>query len=97
MLISPCGALCEECPFYKNPCKGCRNLEGKVFWSGDAAENGICPIYDCSVNTKEVGSCGKCSELPCKLFFEMKDTNISEEEHQESIVKRAKLLRRNTE
>lgn len=44
MLVSPCGAKCEECPFYQNPCTGCKSLNGKVFWAADHIESGICPI-----------------------------------------------------
>lgn len=93
MLISPCGVLCDECPFYKNPCDGCRNLEGKVFWSGDVTENGKCPMYDCAVNIKNYGSCGKCNDLPCELFYKMKDPNMTDAEHQESIIKRVIVLK----
>jgi len=94
MLISPCGAICDECPFYYNDCTGCKKLDGKVFWSADAAENGICPMYDCSVNKKEYGSCSKCKELPCQLFYNMKDPGMTDEQHQESIVKRIEVLKK---
>ena len=53
MLVSPCGLICDECPYYQKECKGCRNVEGKVFWSADFTENGKCPMYDCSINKKD--------------------------------------------
>jgi hypothetical protein len=93
MLISPCGAICDECPFYMKPCIGCRNLDGKVFWSDEVSESGICPMYNCSVNDKGFDSCGKCKDLPCEMFYNMKDPNMTEEQHQESIVKRVKTLK----
>ena len=93
MTVSPCGAICNECPFYNTECSGCKNLDGKVFWSKDVAENGVCPLYDCSVNEKHLGSCGKCKELPCKLFYNMKDPNMTDDQHQESIVKRVEVLK----
>ena len=52
MLVSPCGIICDECPFYNNTCKGCKNINGKVFWSADFTANGVCPLYDCSINNK---------------------------------------------
>jgi hypothetical protein len=47
------------------------------------------------VNIKKYKNCGACSELPCKLFFDMKDPNSTEEEHQKSIGTRINLLRAN--
>ncbi|MFZ4401455.1 MAG: DUF3795 domain-containing protein [Bacteroidales bacterium] len=96
MLVSPCGIICDECPYYQKECKGCRNLDGQVFWSADVTEKGICPLYDCSVNSKELGSCGKCNELPCTLYYTMKDPDSTEEQHQESIIKRVDVLKSNT-
>lgn len=93
MLVSPCGAKCEECPFYQNPCTGCKSLNGKVFWAADHIESGICPMYDCAVNNKEYGSCGKCKDLPCDMFYNMKDPNMTDEEHQKSISDRVNTLR----
>jgi len=95
MLVSPCGIICNKCPYYMNLCKGCKNLDGKVFWSADVSENGICPMYDCSVNEKEFGSCSKCDELPCELFYNTKDPDITDEEHQASILKRVDVLKNN--
>ncbi len=96
MLVSPCGAICDECPFYNNTCTGCKNLDGKVFWAADFTNNKICPMYDCAVNTKEFGSCSKCKELPCQLFFDMKDPNMSDEQHRESITKRVEVLKKSS-
>ncbi|NVN94566.1 MAG: DUF3795 domain-containing protein [Bacteroidetes bacterium] len=95
MLVSPCGIICSECPYYNNECTGCKNNEGKVFWSKDVTENGICPMYDCSINNKKLSNCGKCNEIPCQLYYNTKDPDISEEQHQESILERVAVLRVN--
>jgi hypothetical protein len=93
MLVSPCGIICDECPFYNNSCNGCKNLNGKVFWSENFTGNGVCPMYDCAVNDKKLSNCGKCKELPCQLYHNTKDPDISEEVHQESILNRVAVLR----
>jgi len=50
-------------------------------------------MYDCSINKKEFHNCGECGELPCNLFTDMKDPNMSDEEHKESITKRVNVLK----
>jgi hypothetical protein len=55
----------------------------------------ICPLYDCSVNSKKFRNCGDCAELPCKMFRDMKDPNSTDEEHQKSLITRAANLREN--
>jgi len=45
------------------------------------------------VNTRSYKSCGDCPELPCKTFHELKDPNISEEEHIKSIGTRVRALK----
>ena len=93
MQISACGLICEECQFYNNPCKGCYQVKGKTFWAKDHLENGVCPLFDCSVNEKKYNNCGDCNELPCKKFHDLKDPSISEKEHNEMIEKRVKILK----
>ena len=93
MKTSACGLICEECPYYKKECGGCYFTQGKPFWAAEATPNGVCPIFDCSVNKKKFKNCGDCSELPCKIFTGLKDPNISEVEHHISIQKRVALLR----
>ena len=95
MLISACGLICDECQFFNNPCNGCYNVAGKTFWAQEAATNKICPLFNCAVNEKEFNNCGECSDLPCNKFKELKDPNITEEEHQLSIKKRVNILRSN--
>lgn len=93
MILSVCGAGCEGCQFFENPCKGCIAVDGKLFWAVDIFPNGICPIYNCAVNIKHYQNCGQCPELHCNLFREMKDPNMSDEEHLKSIEKRVAVLR----
>lgn len=32
-MLSPCGVKCDECKNYNQICKGCRAIEGKVYWA----------------------------------------------------------------
>ena len=47
-----------------------------------------CPLYNCSVNTKQLEHCGLCSKLPCATFFELRDPNLSDEEAEKALVAR---------
>ena len=88
-MISACGLLCGECEFYEKSCEGCDNIKGVVFWmNGD-----ICPFYKCAVVEHELKNCGDCSEIPCDMFYKIKDPNITEEKHLESINKRVSRLK----
>lgn len=93
MEVSACGLKCNECQFYNNPCSGCYKVEGKTFWAKESMPNKICTLYDCAINERKYKSCGNCTELPCKQFKELKDPNITEEEHINSIKKRVDLLK----
>ncbi len=93
MNISVCGIICSECLFYNNQCDSCRQVAGRPFWTEDQDQNGICPLYDCSVNKKGLNSCGECEELPCKIFLDLKDPSISDAEHKKSINQRVQNLR----
>jgi hypothetical protein len=95
MLVSPCGIICNECPYYNNECKGCKNIDGKVFWAADITGNGKCPMYSCAIDDKKLSNCGKCSDLPCQLYYDTKDPDSTEEQHQETILKRVAVLRVN--
>jgi hypothetical protein len=82
--FSPCGALCDPCPYFKGKklplCPGCRAVEGKPFW-------GSCETYACA---KEHGveHCGLCGDFPCDGFVSRYDPS----EGQESALMRAGLL-----
>jgi hypothetical protein len=92
MILSACGLKCDECEFYGKNCAGCLNVKGSTFWAKEMMPDKVCPLYDCSVNRKKYSNCGGCSELPCKMFREMKDPNSTEEEHQKSIGMRVAAL-----
>ena len=93
MILSACGLRCDECEFYNVTCTGCINVKGSTFWAKEMMPSKICPLYDCSVNKKGLKDCGGCSELPCKMFREMKDPNSTEEQHQLSLIARVAALR----
>jgi len=93
MLVSACGLICNECHFFKKECTGCYKVQGSPFWAKDLTHNSVCPLYDCSINNKCLKSCGDCSELPCVMFTDLKDPNISDEEHKKAIGKRISMLR----
>ena len=95
MILSACGLICDECEFYNKTCTGCKNVKGSTFWAKEMMPSKVCPLYDCSVNTRNYKDCGDCAELPCKMFREMKDPNSTEEEHQKSLLTRVSLLRAN--
>ncbi|HPE18781.1 MAG TPA: DUF3795 domain-containing protein, partial [Tenuifilaceae bacterium] len=79
--------------FHGKECPGCYLVEGKTFWALEAMPNKICPIFDCSVNRRLFKNCGECNELPCKVFTELKDPNVSDLDHELSVQKRVLLLK----
>ena len=96
MTISACGINCEECPYFiSGTCQGCVRLKGEPFWTKEMTPKGVCPLYDCAVNDKGFKNCGGCADLPCQLFLEMKDPDMSDEDHQKSIQTRVLRLRAN--
>jgi len=90
--VSPCGFLCPECPF-KGSCQGCLEIRGRAFWVEKAGYE-VCPIYDCAVNSNGIAHCGQCPQLPCPMFLNLKDPNISEEAFQQDLKARIDRLRR---
>jgi len=42
--LSVCGLDCSECDFHQTLCAGCREVEGKPFWT----EIG-CELFSCSL------------------------------------------------
>jgi len=91
--INPCGTVCENCRFYNETCEGCRNMKGLVFWAKEHTEKGVCPIFDCSFNKHNLNNCGYCSKLPCYIYFELKDPEMSDEAHKNAISERVKALK----
>jgi hypothetical protein len=95
MTLSVCGLNCNECEFFNKTCSGCNKVKGSTFWANEMMPNKVCPLYDCAINKKEFRNCGDCSDLPCKMFRDMKDPKTSDEEHQKSILIRVMALRAN--
>lgn len=93
MSVSACGLICSKCEFYNKLCNDCYQVKGETFWAKDHTKNGICPLFDCAFNKMKLKHCGECSKLPCTIFNDLKDPNISEKEHIESISKRVEILR----
>ncbi len=92
-IISVCGLLCNECNFITSTCKGCRAVKGRTFWAGEVMPDKTCPLYACAVIDRRYDTCGRCDELPCRKFYDLKDPNISEEQHKKSIGERVAQLR----
>ena len=89
----PCGLICAECEFLGEQCKGCGIVKGKPFWTAEMP-TGICPFYDCCINQKKLEHCGLCEDMPCKLFLEIRDPNLSDEAFHESLGNRKEDLKR---
>jgi len=92
-VLSVCGLLCDQCEYFNNHCKGCQAVRGSTFWAQEAFPDKICPLYQCAVMERGYSHCGYCPELPCKRYIDLRDPDISKEEHNQSIKERASRLR----
>lgn len=90
-MLSACGLVCSTCEYHPEPCPGCREVAGRPFWVNETVEN-RCVLFNCC-EEKQFKTCGECSELPCKLFIELKDPSLSEEEHRREVDRRVARLR----
>ncbi len=88
--LSCCGADCKTCGCYGNVCQGCNEAKGKVF---HASKGKACPIYACSVMKNKYATCLECSEMPCAIWYETRDPQMSEEEFAASIRERTDALK----
>ncbi|MCL2141433.1 MAG: DUF3795 domain-containing protein [Methanimicrococcus sp.] len=91
-MLTVCGADCTTCPDYQKTCEGCQKIQGKVYWA-EMIGTDTCPIYKCVVSDKKLSNCGKCNQLPCKLFYDLKDPSLSDEEHVKGIQQRIDRLK----
>ena len=91
-MLSKCGLNCQECYAFQKECAGCEEIYGKPFWTEHIGGR-QCPIYQCC-HEKTFENCGKCIEMPCKKWVDLKDPSISDEEHLDSIKKRVSLLKK---
>ncbi len=95
MELSVCGIDCSKCQYFNVSCNGCNAVEGSPFWAKEYFPNKICSLYECAVIKNRFKSCGDCNELPCKMYIELKDPNMSEEDHKKSITERVLRLKQN--
>lgn len=92
--FSVCGCDCSKCDYFqKKECIDCQQIQGKVWWI-DYLNVDLCPIYNCVINTKKIESCGLCAEIPCNLWYDLKDPNHSNEQHNQSVAERIKSLKK---
>ena len=94
MYLSPCGIRCDECPYLEQCGGNCSECGGKPFYAEDFGIE-VCPMYDCAVNQRGYTTCGECPELPCQLFYDWKDPEMTEEAHLQSIKDRVEDLKAN--
>ena len=82
--LSKCGVCCStDCKAYKTECDGCNEIKGKVAWSKFYGKT-LCPIYECVIQ-KGVLSCDECGKAPCKIWFQTRNPDVSNEEFQADI------------
>ncbi|MFB3896161.1 MAG: DUF3795 domain-containing protein [bacterium] len=92
-MVSVCGLQCDQCGFMGKSCQGCYQVKGQTFWAKEMMPDKVCPLYTCAVINKKYTSCGQCPDLPCKLFKDLKDPSISEDQHLKSINERVARLK----
>jgi hypothetical protein len=92
VLLTPCGAVCKKCEYYNDKCAGCLETGGSPFWSR-YIEQEKCILYDCCINERGYLNCGNCEELPCTKIIELKEPNITQEEHIKRIKRQVRRLR----
>lgn len=90
-IMTCCGCICNECPYYLKECKGCPEIQGRPFWLEYTGEE-RCGIYQCCVEEKKLPHCGRCEELPCKRY-ENQDPSRTPEENEEGLRQMLKVLR----
>ena len=87
-----CGIYCGSCELLDKQCRGCGYVDGKPFWTEQFGVK-VCPLHDCCRNNRHLEHCGLCPDFPCKLFLEMRDPSLSDEEAQKSLEARQADLR----
>lgn len=91
-MVCVCGASCDGCTYRDKECSGgCTALQGRVFWTKHINAD-VCPVYQC-VADNGYKNCGDCAKLPCETWFNLKDPEISSQEHQKSINDRVAKLK----
>ena len=90
-IVTCCGCICNECPYYPKECEGCPEIQGKPFWLKYTGEE-RCSIYQCCVVERKLPHCGRCSELPCNRYNQQ-DPTRTPEENAEGLKKMLETLR----
>ena len=89
--ISICGTDCLKCYCYEQQmCTGCNSCKGKVFHCAEGQE---CSIYACCLTNHGYRNCLECDKLPCDIWKKTRDPKFTDEEFEESIAQRIKMLR----
>jgi len=92
MYLSPCGVKCKECPLAEKCGGTCHDLAGAPFYVKDFGLE-VCPIYDCAVNKRGLETCATCDELPCQIYSDWRDPEMTDQAHLDSITERVKTLK----
>lgn len=93
--ISVCGVNCTtDCRAFSIECEGCIELQGKVGW---AEFYGMehCPIYGC-VREKGLVSCAVCGNAPCRIWFDTRNPDASDDEFAADLANRLQNLKKNS-
>jgi hypothetical protein len=88
-----CGIYCGSCELLDKQCRGCGYVDGKPFWTEQFGVR-VCPLHDCCRNSRRLEHCGLCADFPCKVFLEMRDPSMSDEEARKSLEGRQADLQR---
>lgn len=87
---SCCGVICSNCVNFPQACRGCNQIQGKVFWL-EYTGGDVCGIYRCCVMEKGYPHCGHCSELPCG-HYEGKDPTKTDAENEQDFQSQMAVL-----
>ncbi len=88
--LSCCGTDCHSCKFYNNPCAGCNEACGKPFHT---PLQQTCVIYGCCVKKNRFSTCRFCKQLPCSIWFSVRDPSITDLEFRQNIADRIATLK----
>ena len=91
-MISKCGVICAtDCRAYKLECEGCNELEGRVSWAEYYGQE-HCPIYACVV-VKGYHTCADCGQAPCKIWYDTRNPDASDEAFAADLASRLRNLK----
>ena len=88
---APCGAICQNCRYFGNECKGCYACKGEVWWIV-YTDLDVCEQYDCCKLQSGFRHCGECNQFPCDLYAE-EDPEMTPEENAERRASRIRNIK----